>query len=195
MRTVRHLAVALLTGLAVALALYSVTADLETRPVVVASHALRRGSRITMKDLAVREVPVNEALQGAFDSTSNLSGRIARIDIDSGMPLFANYVDVVPPVPQGSTVLNIALASAVDTLTTGDEMTLSATSACQDTSCENASTVLAERAVVMGKPVRDAGGAITTVPFAVDHLSATRILSAQEHSAIMAISRESTGSQ
>lgn len=172
MRAARQLAAACCAGLSVFAALACVIGTVATRPVVVASHDIARGSALDRDALQVVEVPSSAVLDGAIASLDELDeplgGSVAQIDIAAGQPLFAPMVAATPVAPTGFTVVEVRLASLAGALRPGEEIALASAVGCAGSAPDGmepaddaaapgqaiGACVLVSRAVVMALPAR-----------------------------------------
>lgn len=193
-----RLLAALCAGLAVFAALQSVRLTVATQPIVLVTRAIARGNTITRQALALREIPYDKALQGAFHTLDDAAGAIAQVDIAQDDILMPAMARASPTVPQGYTGIEVRLASAADDMLPGDQVTLSSAAALgsgmpntpdgSGSSPEDSGVylhTLCPRALMTGKPAKDAQGN-TTVVFAMPPGEAAAVLQAQEYSAIIA---------
>lgn len=194
LRTLRHILAAGCAGLAVFFALSALTHSARTRPVVMTSHHLSRGHRITAGDIAVRQLPSNVLQHATFSKISQVVGSITQIEVERNSPLLTGSIASIPRVPDGATVLDIRLTGVVRAIAPGEEIMLVAVTPCARTSCDEASSVLVERALVMDAPKTSKTTSGVTLPCAIDHQLVAKILAAQENAAIMAVARSTSNS-
>lgn len=95
-----------------------------------------------------------------------------------------------PMIPQGHTAVDVRLASSIDELDVGDEVTLSGAVPTQGDAGDDGGALreLASRATVIGKPAKDANG-MATATFAMSPDEAAAVLQVQEYAAIIAVTR------
>ena len=167
----RRLLAALCAGLAVFLGLQCLRSTVETRP-------------------AVRDIPYDAAWNDAFHTIDDVTGMVAQIDIPDGGIVTATMARASPMIPQGHTAVDVRLASSIDELDVGDEVTLSGAVPTQGDAGDDGGTLreLASRAMVIGKPAKDANG-MATATFAMSPDEAAAVLQVQEYAAIIAVTR------
>ena len=194
LRTLRHILAAGCAGLAVFFALSALTHNAQTHPVVMASRHLSRGHRIAASDITVRQLPANIMQHATFSKMSQVTGSITQIEVERNSPLLTGSISSIPRVPDGATVLDIRLTGVVRAIAPGEEIMLVAVTPCARSSCDEASSVLVERALVMDTPKANKTASGVTLPCAVDHQLVAKILAAEENAAIMAVARSTSNS-
>ncbi|KAB8286734.1 flagellar basal body P-ring biosynthesis protein FlgA [Bifidobacterium ramosum] len=165
-----------------------------TRPVVVAATAMRRGDAVNGDMFRVVEVPADAALDTALSSMEDVADDgIAQVDIAEGQPIFDAMIRGSPVTPDGFTVIEVRLASAVDALMVGDTVSLSSAMGCaagddaHDDAHDDAeiSCLLAERALVMSRFKE-------LTALAMPPEDALRVMTSQEAGAIVAVAKQSS---
>lgn len=186
----RRLLAALCAGLAVFLGLQCLRSTVETRPAVVTTQHIRRGDTITASVVAVRDIPYDAAWNNAFHTIDDVTGMVAQIDIPDGGIVTATMARASPMIPQGHTAVDVRLASSIDELDVGDEVTLPGAVPAQGDAGDDGGALreLASRAMVIGKPAKDANG-MATATFAMSPDEAAAVLQVQEYAAIIAVTR------
>lgn len=186
----RRLLAALCAGLAVFMGLQCLRSTIATRPAVVATQHIHRGGTITASAIAMRSIPYDAAWDNAFHTIDDVTGMVARIDIPSGGIVTTTMARASPTVPQGYTAVEVRLASAIDGLDVGDEVTLSSAVLAEGDAHNDGEALceLASQAVMMSKPTKDANGMVTAT-FAMPPAEAAAVLQAQEYAAIIAVIR------
>ena len=172
------------------LGLQCLRSTVETRPAVVTTQRIRRGDMITASVVAVRDIPYDAAWNNAFHTIDDVTGMVAQIDIPDGGIVTATMARASPMIPQGHTAVDVRLASSIDELDVGDEVTLSGAVPAQGDAGDDGGALreLASRATVIGKPAKDANG-MATATFAMSPDEAAAVLQVQEYAAIIAVTR------
>ncbi|MBW3088764.1 flagella basal body P-ring formation protein FlgA [Bifidobacterium sp. 82T24] len=199
--TLRRLAIALCCGFAVWFALQCVMSTVATRAVVVTVRGITRGDVIGDGDVAVRLVPDSDAMGHAIGDVRRVVGDVARVDIEAGAPVIRGMTSSEPVSSDGRTTLEVALASAPDSLTPGDTIRLVTTGEGGDaTTSKTRARTLADDVLVMKTPPRDdddgagllsadAADGRRTVMVSLTPDEALAVLGAQEASPILAVER------
>lgn len=125
-----RLATALCVGLAVFTVLAVMHSMVATTTVVVAMHAITRGSVIGDDDVVTLEVPLSPAVRGAISSTDDAVGSIAQTDLVHNQPLFPTNARDSPVVPDDHTVLEVTVSNDAARLIAGDRVSLVSAVGC-----------------------------------------------------------------
>ncbi|MBT1179834.1 SAF domain-containing protein [Bifidobacterium vespertilionis] len=204
---VRRLGAALCAALAVFAALQSLSALVRTETVVVASADIARGETLSAAKVSVMEIPVSGLGSGAYRDAGEVGGSIAQIPIARGQPLFRGMIAKAPVAPDGSTTIEVRLASVPDRLIAGDAVDLVSSVGCGDQSAQ--SCTLATNALTISAPIGSAGsapkgglGGMTdmaaeplTVTFALKPQEALAVLAQQEAGPLLAVLHAPDGEQ
>lgn len=91
---------------------------------------VNRGERLHIADVRVRQVPADEAWEGAFHSPGQVEGLVAQTALDRGEPLFTGDISPAPVAPDGHTVLEVRVASQAAGLVAGDTVSLAVAGNC-----------------------------------------------------------------
>lgn len=129
----RRLLSAWCAGVAVWLALQFAAALVGREPVVVASMDIARGERLSDENLTVVEAPVSSMGELATRSVDRLRGRIALAPMSRGQPVYEASLAVAPIPPDGSTIIEVRLASVPEHLIAGDHVDLVSSVGCAQT--------------------------------------------------------------
>ncbi len=205
---VRRMLAALCAGLAMLTGLQCVRLMVATRPIVIATRTITRGSTIPANALAIREIADDAALEHAFRAVEEAVGMTAQVDIPENGIVVPAMARASPTVSKGHTAIEVSLASSADDLIPGDVVMLSGAAIDQgpntdpptenesagdkstgDTTTGTALQELCPNAILMAKPTQDANGNITAV-FAMRPEEAATVLRAQTYNAIIAVSAE-----
>lgn len=198
--------------MAVFFALQCVASLVRTETVVVAAQNIAQGQRITAAALTVMEVPAASTNERAYRRVEDAGDGVARVAIARGQPVFSGMVSRVPVPPEGSTTVEVRLASMPERLTPGDVVDLVSSGGCGGAAAGKPCT-LAKRALTLSVPVAAGGaapdgteaaggtggasglfgsgddGASRTVAFALTPQEALAVLSQQEAGPLLAIVR------
>ncbi|KAB8294636.1 SAF domain-containing protein [Bifidobacterium avesanii] len=126
----RRWAAACCAALAVFVALQYVGSLVRMETVVVASADIARGQAVDASSLAVAEVPAASTNAAAFHRVEDVGAATALVAIARGQPVFAGMVSDEPKPPDGTTAVEVRLASMPDGLLPGDKVDLVSSSGC-----------------------------------------------------------------
>lgn len=179
--------------------LHTLDAITGTDTVVTAVSSIARGATIRQGDVALTRVPASSIANRALHATSEAEGAIAQSHIETGQPLYAADVGNAPSVAPGHTVLDITVANSVDTLISGDIVSLMSSAGCdraQPNPAEPVACTLAEHAIVMGTGSNDDdehsgqdGHGRGTLSLMLEPTVAMRVMMAAETGVIVAVYR------
>ena len=122
--SVNKLLSAFLAGLAVWAALNCICAGNRHENIAVAAKTIEKGQKIETSDVAIKQIPLSGWPNTVAKTAGEAEGKIAQTNIGKGEPLTGSLMSDMPVIPEDYTSADIAVASSVSLLKTGDKIML-----------------------------------------------------------------------
>lgn len=129
--SVNKLLSAFLAGFAVWAALNCICAGNRHENIAVAAKTIEKGQKIETSDVAIKQIPLSGWPNTVAKTAGEAEGKIAQTNIGKGEPLTGSLMSDMPVIPEDYTSADIAVASSVSLLKTGDKIMLQSAQSCE----------------------------------------------------------------